>query len=75
MVSVIVTDEPGEWSRRSREWQRALDHIGNIKMIYATPETSKESGHAEKAMSMAEQTIKAILTNALGHYQSGHLNS
>ena len=31
------------------------------KIIYATPETSKENGHAEKAISMAEQTIKAIL--------------
>ena len=61
MVSVIVTDEPGEWSRRSRDWQRALAYIGNIKITYATPETSKENGHAEKAISMAEQTIKAIL--------------
>ncbi len=60
-VSVIVTDEPGEWSRRSQDWQAMLTRIGEIDIIYVTPETSKEAGHAESTNAIMEEITKAIL--------------
>ena len=60
-VSVIVTDNAGEWELDSVEWKAMLLRLTNIEMIYCTPETSKEAGHAESTNSMMEETTKAIL--------------
>ena len=60
-VSVIVTDEPGEWSRKSVEWQAMLLRLGEVEIIHVTPETSKEAGHAESTNSIIEEITKAIL--------------
>lgn len=60
-VSLIITDEPGEWSRRSAQWQAVLMRLKHIEIRHVTPETSREAGHAEKAVSMVEQCVKAIL--------------
>ena len=60
-VSVIVTDEPGEWSRRSVAFQAMLLRVKHVDVVYVTPETSKEAGHAEATNSIMEETTKAIL--------------
>ena len=60
-VSVVVTDNAGEWDLNSAEWKAMLLRVTNIEMIYCTPETSKEAGHAESTNSMVEEITKAIL--------------
>lgn len=61
VVTTIITDEPGEWSRRSSAWQAMLLRVTNVEVIYVTPETSKEAGHAERNNCIMEEAIKAIL--------------
>jgi site-specific DNA-cytosine methylase len=61
VVNTIITDEPGEWSRRSKAWQAMLLRVTAVEAIYVTPETSKEAGHAEKNNSVVEEATKAIL--------------
>lgn len=60
-VSVVVTDNAGEWELNSAEWKAMLLRVTNIEMIYCTPETSKEAGHAESTNSIVEEITKAIL--------------
>jgi len=61
IVSTIMKDEPGEWSRRSSAWQAMLLRVTGVEVIYVTPETSKEAGHAERNNCIVEEAIKAIL--------------
>lgn len=60
-VTTIITDNAGEWSKDATEWQAMIQRVKNIEMIYVTPETSKEAGHAESSNSIVEETTKAIL--------------
>ena len=60
-VSLIITDEAGEWSRRSAKWIAMKLRVTNLDIHYVTPETSKEAGHAEKTNCILEEAIKAIL--------------
>ena len=60
-VSVIVTDEPGEWSLRSVAFQAVLLRVKHVDVVYVTPETNKEAGHAEATTSIMKETTKAIL--------------
>lgn len=60
-VSLIITDEAGEWSRRSAKWIAVKLRVTNLDVHYVTPETSKEAGHAEKTNCILEEAIKAIL--------------
>lgn len=60
-VSLIITDEAGEWSRRSAKWIAVNLRVTNLDVHYVTPETSKEAGHAEKTNCILEEAIKAIL--------------
>lgn len=60
-VSLIITDEAGEWSRRSAKWIAMKLKVTQLDVQYVTPETSKEAGHAEKTNCILEEAIKAIL--------------
>ena len=60
-VATIITDNAGEWSRTSTKWNRMLLKIGEVSMIYTTPETSKELGHGEVAIRTIERITKSIL--------------
>ena len=60
-VSTVVTDNAGEWDLNSANWNAMLLRLKHVEMIYTTPETSKEGGHAEKSNSMVEAVTKAIL--------------
>ena len=61
IVSTIITDGAGEWSRNSRKWKAALMRIKMTEVIYVTPETSKEAGLSERANCILEEAIKAIM--------------
>ena len=61
MVSIIYTDEPGEWCRTSANWNAALLQLGHIRCIHVCPDTHREAGHAERSVGIVEETTKAIL--------------
>ena len=63
IIKYVVTDEPGEWGLKSKQWAQAKKEL-RIQSRHATPETSKEMGRAENANKIAEQTIMAMLLEA-----------
>jgi site-specific DNA-cytosine methylase len=77
-VSLIITDNAGEWDRKSKQWQAMRLRVKNLELNYVTPETSKEAGAAERANGIVEECIKAVLMEQNlppDHWQAAARNS
>jgi site-specific DNA-cytosine methylase len=60
IVQTVHTDNAGEWGIDTTNFQELKQRL-KINVIYATPETSKELGSAERTNGIVEVIIKAIL--------------
>ena len=60
LIKYIVTDEPGEWGLKSKQWAKVKQDL-EIQSRHCTPETSKEMGYSENSNKIAEQTIMSFL--------------
>ena len=60
IVQTIHTDNAGEWQMNNAAFQQMAQRM-KIRVIYTTPETSKELGAAERTNGIVEVIIKAIL--------------
>ena len=77
-VSLIITDNAGEWDRKSKQWQAIRLRVKNLELSYVTPETSKEAGAAKRANGIVEECITAVLMEQNlppDHWQAAARNS
>lgn len=59
-VSVIKTDDAGEWGILTEAWHKTMSDRG-VESIYSSPDRKEEASYAERACGIVEVVIKSLL--------------